>query len=411
MDKNKYRERMKKKQQQIRRRKMMRLATYVVGAILLLVFIIRGVIFPIVNRLGGSTTTQSEEVQAETTDPTAAVRQPLKGQADLQKATQMTPGWHEDDSGKWYQNTDGTYFVSGFQEIDGDTYSFDENGYIQTGWISVGSKDYYFDENGIYDSSVRRKMLALTYDDGPGEYTDQLLDCLEENGAHATFFMLGEHVESYASEIQRMVELGCELGNHSWDHPNLDELSVEETADQYARTDEALMEVCGQKSTVARCPYGNGNSEKFAAVGKPFFMWSLDSLDWSYRDVDMDYQAVMEGDLTDGSIILMHDIHPESVEASLQIIPDLIAQGYKLVTVSELAEAKGVDLQYASYSDFWDSSLAAGLVAGYEGNTTEDSSDSSSEEEVSDEEDSGDDSSDEDYSDDDYSDEDYSDEG
>jgi hypothetical protein len=171
------------------------------------------------------------------------------------------------------------------------------------------------------------------------------------------------------------------------------------------------MEVCGQKSTVARCPYGNGNSEKFAAVGKPFFMWSLDSLDWSYRDVDMDYQAVMEGDLTDGSIILMHDIHPESVEASLQIIPDLIAQGYKLVTVSELAEAKGVDLQYASYSDFWDSSLAAGLVAGYEGNTTEDSSDSSSEEEVSDEEDSGDDSSDEDYSDDDYSDEDYSDEG
>jgi peptidoglycan/xylan/chitin deacetylase (PgdA/CDA1 family) len=219
--------------------------------------------------------------------------------------------------------------------------------------------------------------------------------------------MLGEHVETYASEIQRMVELGCELGNHSWDHPNLDELSVEATADQYARTDEALIAVCGQAATVARCPYGNGNSEKFAAVGKPFFMWSLDSLDWSYRDVDMDYQSVMEGDLTDGSIILMHDIHPETVEASLQIIPDLIAQGYKLVTVSELAEAKGVDLQYASYSDFWDSSLAAGLVAGYEGNTTDEDS---SDEEISEDDSSEDDFSDDESSDEDYSDEDYSDE-
>ena len=87
-------------------------------------------------------------------------------------------------------------------------------------------------------------------------------------------------------------------------------------------------------------------------------------------NADADYNAVMNGDLTDGSIILMHDIHEPSVQAAIRLIPDLVEKGYKLMTVSELAEAKGVDLQYASYSDFWDSSLENGLVAGYEGNSS-----------------------------------------
>ena len=112
----------------------------------------------------------------------------------------------------------------------------------------------------------------------------------------------------------------------------------------------------------------------------------------------------MNGDLTDGSIILMHDIHEPSVQAALQIIPQLVEKGYKLMTVSELAEAKDVELQYASYADFWDSSLAKGLVAGYNGPLLE----SESSEESSDE---GSDISDgeEDYSD--GSEEEYSDEG
>lgn len=388
----------------------MKLATYVIGAILLLVFVVRGVIFPIITRLGGgSAPTESTDVQAEVpnVDPNAAVRQPLKGMADVQKATQLTPGWHEDDTGRWYQNTDGTYYASGLQDIDGNTYSFDKNGYMQTGWVTYSSRDYYFKENGTYDSSVRRPMLALTYDDGPGKYTSELLDCLEENNAHATFFMLGENVPYYPDEVKRMVELGCEIGNHSYNHPNLDNLDVQGAVDQYSRTDQNLIEVCGQPATVARCPYGNGNSEKFQAVGKPFFMWSLDSLDWSYKDEELDYNAVMNGDLTDGSIILMHDIHEASVKASLRLIPDLIDKGYKLVTLSEMAEAKGVNLQYVSYSDFWDSSLAAGIVPGYVGNESSGSGDSDFEDDSDyedydeDYEEDYDEDYDEDYSDDD----------
>ena len=105
------------------------------------------------------------------------------------------------------------------QEIDGQTYSFDDNGYIQTGWVSQGFDDLYFNEDGSYNPEKHKPRIALTFDDGPGEYTDQLLDCLEENNAHATFFMLGQNVAGREATVQRMVDIGCELGNHSWDHP------------------------------------------------------------------------------------------------------------------------------------------------------------------------------------------------
>ena len=105
-------------------------------------------------------------------------------------------------------------------------------------------------------------------------------------------------------------------------------------------------------------------------------------------NAEADYNAVMNGDLTDGSIILMHDIHEPSVEAAIRLIPDLIAKGYKLVTVSEMAQAKGVNLQLASYSDFWQSSLDNGAVAGYKGtgNSPLGETDTQSEEETSGEE-------------------------
>lgn len=398
MDKKIYKERMRQKQRQLRRRRYMKLVTYAVCAVLAVIFVIRGIIFPIINRVGKGSTGETVEVQAQTAaaDPNAAVRQPLKGQGDLTKASQLTPGWHQDESGKWFQNADHTYYAGGFQDIDGVTYCFDDNGYIQTGWVTKGVKDYYFNDDGSYAPEVRRKMLALTFDDGPGEYTDTLLDVLEENNAKATFFMVGQNVGYYPDTVKRMAEMGCELGNHSWDHANMYNLTLDQVAKEFSDTDNALIEACGQAATVARAPYGNWSQDIIDTVGKPFFMWSLDSLDWSYKDVDLDYNEVMNGDLTDGTVILMHDIHEASVEACKRIVPDLVAQGYKLVTVSELAEAKGVTLQNASYSDFWDSSLANGLVAGYNSAAGDDGltdGESSGEESYSDgTEDSGDDS-------------------
>ena len=395
MDKRVLRERMRKKQQQIRRRQMMKKGAYIVAIILVFVFVIRGIILPVINRAGGGNTEKPQQVQAETdstttdsssdstdtgdtsTETNAAIRQPVKGQSDLTKAAQLTTGWHDDENGKWYQNADGTYFAGGMQEIDGSTYYFDDNGYIKTGWVEVGFDDYYFNDDGTYDPSQHKTRIAFTFDDGPGEYTDELLDCLEENNAHATFFMLGQNVGSWESTVQRMADIGCEIGSHSWDHPNLYDLSMDSVAKEFSDTDAALEKACGQKASVARAPYGNWSDDIISTVGKPFFTWSLDSLDWSYLDVNKDYDAVMNGDLTDGSIILMHDIHEPSVQAAIKMIPELVQKGYKLMTVSELAAAKGVTLQGANYSDFWDSSLQKGIVAGYSGNTTDTSGDES----------------------------------
>ena len=395
MDKRVLRERMRKKQQQIRRRQMMKKGAYVIAVILVLIFVIRGIILPVINRAGGGNTEKPQQVQAETdsttadsssdstdtgdtsTETNAAIRQPVKGQSDLTKAAQLTAGWHDDENGKWYQNADGTYFAGGMQEIDGSTYYFDDNGYIKTGWVEVGFDDYYFNDDGTYDPSQHKTRIAFTFDDGPGEYTDELLDCLEENNAHATFFMLGQNVGSWESTVQRMADIGCEIGSHSWDHPNLYDLSMDSVAKEFSDTDAALEKACGQKASVARAPYGNWSDDIISTVGKPFFTWSLDSMDWSYLDVNKDYDAVMNGDLTDGSIILMHDIHEPSVQAAIKMIPELVQKGYKLMTVSELAAAKGVTLQGANYSDFWDSSLQKGIVAGYSGNTTDTSGDES----------------------------------
>ncbi len=349
----------------MRRRKIIRLATYLVAMVLAVVFVVRGIIIPIANRISGKDESKSVEVQANiSADPDAAIRQPLKGQQDTAKVAYVAPGWHEDENGKWYQNADGTYYAGGLQDISGTKYCFNDNGYVQTGWVSKGIKDYYFNEDGSYDPTQKRKLLCLTFDDGPGQYTDDLLNCLEENNAHATFFMLGQNVANYQEQVQHILKAGCEIGSHSYDHPNLKNLDLDSVKKQFTDTDDLLIKACGQAATVARAPYGEWNQDIIDTVGKPFFTWSVDSRDWDYKDADLDYKSVMEGDLSDGSIILMHDIHQPTVEAAKRIIPELVAQGYKLVTVSEMAQAKGVTLQMASYSDFWQSSFDKGIIAG-----------------------------------------------
>lgn len=413
----------------------MKRITCVVAAILLLVFVVRGVILPIVNHAGGGSNKDAETVNVQantagastdssTKDGTAstdtaasdtdsadsgtdATVMPVKGSAAGERLSVMTPGWHEDSTGKWYQNPDGTYYVNGFADIDGTTYSFDKKGYMQTGWVEKGVKDYYFNEDGSYDPSKKRPMIALTFDDGPGEYTETLLDTVEKYNIHVTFFMLGQNVEGHESTIQRMVKLGCEIGNHTWDHPEqtLPNMDLDSVMQEFQKTDDALVKACGQAPTVCRAPYGAITDEQISAVGKPFFMWSTDSLDWKLMDADADYNQIMnDSSLGDGSVILMHDIHEPSVKcATEKLIPALIDQGYKLVTVSELAEAKDVTLQSASYSDFWDSSLQAGRVAGYAGNSS-DSEDSSDDGSDGSDSSDGSDVSDGSSSEDDYSD-------
>ena len=192
-----------------------------------------------------------------------------------------------------------------------------------------------------------KPMVALTFDDGPSAYTKDILDQLEKYGAHATFFVVGQRVSSYASTIRRAYSLGCEIGNHSWSHPNLASISIKTMQSEISRTDAAIESVIGKKPTLLRPPYGSVDSDVRNYAGKPLIHWSIDTLDWSTRNSSKTISSVLNN-VRDGSIVLMHDIYAATRDAAVSLIPTLISRGYQLVTVSEMAAYHGTTLRNGS---------------------------------------------------------------
>lgn len=281
-------------------------------------------------------------------------------------------GWQVNDLGWWYQNSDDTCFVGGWQEIDGEKYYFDENGYMKTGWAMIGGSSYYFNEDGTLDPDARPNMIALTFDDGPGPHTEELLDILAQYNVKATFFMTGSNgnmgVSHYPEAVKRMVELGYELGNHSYDHTKLSTLDAQGIAEEYAKVDELIANITGGRiSTLARTPGGENDASITEKVGKPCIHWNLDTKDWQTKDTQSTIDRILGANLEDGDIILMHDIWEPTVEACKTLIPELISRGFQLVTVSEMAAAHGVELQNGvTYYNFTAKELARNNGTGTE---------------------------------------------
>lgn len=148
--------------------------------------------------------------------------------------------------------------------------------------------------------------------------------------------MVGTEIASFPDEVKRMKKLGCELGNHTYDHKDLATLSSDEISSEIARVDEQLVNLTGEGASVVRPPYGSVNDTVKSTVGTPMILWSIDTLDWKTQDVESTVEEVMNN-VKDGSIILMHDIFSTSVDAAEILIPQLIEEGYQLVTVHELA--------------------------------------------------------------------------
>lgn len=193
-------------------------------------------------------------------------------------------------------------------------------------------------------AAYEQPMLALTFDDGPGPYTDDLLECFEKHDARATFFMVGKNIPNYPDAVKKMGDIGCEFGNHSYDHAKLTKLSIAEIQAEISQTNEAVQNITGRPSTVLRVPYGATNDAVNGACGMPMIQWSVDTLDWKTRSTEATVENVLNF-AEDGDIILLHDIHETSVEAAKQLIPALQERGFKLVTVSELAKARGHKLE------------------------------------------------------------------
>lgn len=264
-------------------------------------------------------------------------------------------GWKKEKDATYYLTDDGSA-MTGWMEKGKDKYYFDQDGVMQTGTQKIGIAKCVFGDDGKLQSMKTKidpdkPMMALTFDDGPGERTNELLDVLEKYDAHATFFMQGIHVQKYADDVKKMKEIGCEIGNHTYDHPQLTQES-DGGASQVAKTNALLKEACGQPATVLRPPYGAVNDQVKAAVGMPMILWNIDTLDWKTKDTQSTIDCVLNT-ADDGDIVLMHDIHSSTVDAAIELIPKLIENGYQLVTVSEMAAARGEILQNGQvYTDF-----------------------------------------------------------
>ncbi|MBP5332298.1 MAG: polysaccharide deacetylase family protein [Lachnospiraceae bacterium] len=188
------------------------------------------------------------------------------------------------------------------------------------------------------------KKIALTFDDGPGEYSDELLDFLKDRGIHVTFFMIGNQVSTYAKQVKRMYDEGHELGNHTYTHPHLTNLSAAGVRSEIEKCDKAIYKAAGAYPTVMRPPYGSVNSTVLANIDHPVITWNVDTLDWQYRDADYVAEQVYKG-AASGNIILVHEIHKTTIKGVKVAIDRLLDEGWKFVTVTELLTCDGSTLE------------------------------------------------------------------
>ena len=284
----------------------------------------------------------------------------------LDNSGAMLTGWQTIDGKSYFLNDTGAMHT-GWLENNGNTYFFNDDGLIATGWLKLGDYDYYMDPTSgamntnkwIYDGEGAYFLdpqgiwvpdkeiggtIALTFDDGPASYTSELLGTLKSNNAKATFFVLGNLVDKYPDALKAMVTDGFEIGNHTYNHTTLTSIDAAAIQKEIGDTNAKVQAITGQDIILFRPPGGNHNEMVRDAADAPFIMWSLDTLDWQHKDVKTTVEKVLNN-VRDGDIVLMHDIHPTSLQAAKVLIPTLRKAGVNLSTVSELANAKGVALE------------------------------------------------------------------
>ena len=281
--------------------------------------------------------------------------------------------WKTVNGSKYYFGKSGKAYV-GKRKVGKATYYFADNGKRKTGWRTINGKKYYFspkngkmvtgkktishylcyfNEKGVLTRKIdkNKKMVALTYDDGPSIYTPRVLKTLKENNAVATFFVVGNRVPTYSDTVKKAHDMGCEIGNHTYEHKNLTRVSEAEVKRQITKTNRNVKKVTGQAPVIVRPTGGATNANVKQWVGMPSIIWSIDTLDWKTRNADSTKKAVLDH-VKDGDIVLMHDLYSATASASETIIPELVKRGYQLVTVSELAECRGGMKETGAYYSF-----------------------------------------------------------
>ncbi len=202
------------------------------------------------------------------------------------------------------------------------------------------------DSTAVYRHDNHSKRIALTFDDGPHyKYTGEILDILKEYNAKATFFVVGELAERYPELVLRELSEGHEVGNHTWSHPKMAKLSIDQLKNEILRTERLLNEIADYRPKLFRPPEGSfrKSSEELAEANDyTLILWTVDTRDWAHTPVDQIVEMV-ENETEAGSIILCHDFigrDSPTPDALRKFIPALLDKGFEFVTVSELLATK-----------------------------------------------------------------------
>lgn len=227
-------------------------------------------------------------------------------------------------------NDDGIYFY--FNDI-----LF--NGLIYKVYIFIPNEN----TSEVFSESYN-KVVAFTFDDGPSQYTMEIVKTLVLNNSKATFFELGNRMKYNQEIVKEVIANGMEIGSHTYAHKNLNKLDIKEIDEEINSTNILFNEITLSDIKLIRTPYGNANTLVRSRVNMPIISWNIDTNDWLYRDSEYIYNHIINN-IEDGDIILMHDVYPETVEAVKKVVPYLVSLGYKITTVSELASINNIILE------------------------------------------------------------------
>jgi len=183
------------------------------------------------------------------------------------------------------------------------------------------------------------KCVALTFDDGPGPYTDRLLQVLKDADAKATFFLIGNKVAANPAGAKRVADAGMEFGNHTWEHPNMTTIPPEDIAGQFSKTNDAIAAATGRAPSLWRPAGGLSNDLVRQTAGKfglAEILWDVIPFDWINDSNTAATRYMLMTYIKPGSVVLFHDTYSSTVDLVYQFIPVLKANGYRLVTVSDL---------------------------------------------------------------------------
>lgn len=265
-----------------------------------------------------------------------------------------------------YLNYDS--YIDGNVIIDYDIYDNDNLYYLtfykyfwNDNMVSDGSDSFVIDTsnnsvsrinktNYEYDVVINRKidkskkMIALTFDDGPNYNTSKVIDVLNKYDIKATFFVLGSRAINNKDILKKMADSGMEIGNHTYNHLLLTKYDENKIRSEIEDTGEVIYNATKKRPKLLRPSYGSVNNKIKKVANMPIIIWDIDTLDWKYHNSKRITSRVVNK-VRDGDIILMHDIYSASLNALSNIIPILQDNGYEFVTIDELFYYKGISLE------------------------------------------------------------------